>query len=146
MAHHLKLHQIRPGVVLRLGYRIIIDPTYRLYSYTVNLFIPLISKCAPPLAEGVVVANRGQAVAALWPTRRAGQLTFVALALRAITNIAKGSHMSNSQLWATQHDLALLLALAAAALRKGSLETLTAAGSTCVHGQMSQSFKSSCGG
>ena len=65
--------------------------------------------------------------AALWPTRRAGQLTFVALALRAITNIAKGSHMSNSQLWATQHDLALLLALAAAALRKGSLETLTAA-------------------
>ena len=66
-------------------------------------------------------------LAALWPTRRAGQLTFVALALRAITNIAKGSHMSNSQLWATQHDLALLLALAAAALRKGSLETLTAA-------------------
>ena len=50
-------------------------------------------------------------LAALWPTRRAGQLTFVALALRAITNIAKGSHMSNSQLWATQHDLALLLAL-----------------------------------
>ena len=66
-------------------------------------------------------------LAALWPTRRAGQLTFVALALRAITNIAKGSHMSNSQLWATQHDLALLLALAAAALRKGSLEKLTAA-------------------
>ena len=66
-------------------------------------------------------------LAALWPTRRAGQLTFVALALRAITNIAKGSHMSNSQLWATQHDVALLLALAAAALRKGSLETLTAA-------------------
>ena len=51
-------------------------------------------------------------VAGICPSRCAGAFPFVALLMRALTNIAKGSMMSNSQMWATQMDAALALALA----------------------------------
>ena len=50
-------------------------------------------------------------LAGVCPSRCAGALPFAALLLRALTNIAKGSMMSNSQMWATQMDAALALAL-----------------------------------
>ena len=49
-------------------------------------------------------------LAALMPTRSSGVIPICAMLMRAATNIPKGAHMSNSQIWATQHDLALLLA------------------------------------
>ena len=52
-------------------------------------------------------------VPARWP------VPFAAMAVRALTNLAKGSFMSNSQMWATQMDTAVLLALAACVCRRG---------------------------
>ena len=51
-------------------------------------------------------------VPARWP------VPFAAMAVRALTNLAKGSFMSNSQMWATQMDAAVLLALAACVCRR----------------------------
>lgn len=45
------------------------------------------------------------------PARWSGALPFAALFVRAATNMVKGSMMSNSQMWATQMDAALLLTL-----------------------------------
>ena len=51
------------------------------------------------------------ALAGLVPARWSGALPLVALVARAATNAAKGSMMSNSQMWATQMDAALVLSL-----------------------------------
>ena len=40
--------------------------------------------------------------AGVWPTFCAGALPVAAMVLRATTNLAKGSFMSNSQMWATR--------------------------------------------
>ena len=53
--------------------------------------------------------------AGLFPARLAGAAPFAALVTRALTNLLKGSMMSNSQLWATQMDAASIgLAMRAA--------------------------------
>ena len=51
--------------------------------------------------------------AGVLPSRWSGALPAAALTVRALTNLAKGAMMSNSQMWATQMDAALLVALAA---------------------------------
>ena len=55
-------------------------------------------------------------VAGLFPSR--WPLPFAAMATRALTNLAKGSFMSNSQMWATQMDAAVLFALGECVLRR----------------------------
>lgn len=49
--------------------------------------------------------------AGIAPSDCSGMLTVIALCSRAVTNFAKGSFMSNSQVWATQMDLALLFSI-----------------------------------
>lgn len=56
--------------------------------------------------------------AGIWPARCSGLLPFAAMLMRALTNLAKGSMMSNSQMWATQMDAALMIALVSCALRR----------------------------
>ena len=51
------------------------------------------------------------ALAGFMPSSYAGTLPFVAMLARALTNLAKGSMMSNSQMWATQMDFAVMIAL-----------------------------------
>ena len=67
--------------------------------------------------------------AGLWPAQCSGVVPFAALLVRAVTNIAKGSFMSNSQMWATQMDAAILVALAshAASVKKPLRTPLSAA-------------------
>ena len=78
------------------------------------LFLPLIV-----LAAGV------------FPSRCSGAIPFAAMLVRALTNIYKGAFMSNSQMWATQMDAALMLALAmqwftSARKKSGFVYSLTA--------------------
>ena len=63
------------------------------------------------LDKGALVLPALVLAAGIWPSHCSGGLTCMALALRALTNIAKGAFMSNSQMWATQMDAALLSAL-----------------------------------
>ena len=63
--------------------------------------------------------------AGLFPTRGAGALPFAAMLVRALTNLAKGSFMSNSQMWATQMDAAVLCALATCVWRRPASKRLT---------------------
>merc|ERR550514_1295378 len=56
--------------------------------------------------------------AGIWPARSGGMLPFLALLARALTNLAKGAMMSNSQMWATQMDTALLIAIAGCMRRR----------------------------
>ena len=46
--------------------------------------------------------------AGLFPARWFGALPFSAMLVRALTNIYKGAFMSNSQMWATQMEMAIL--------------------------------------
>ena len=56
-------------------------------------------------------------LAGCFPQRFSGVLPFAALLMRALTNLIKGSMMSNSQLWATQMDAAVLIAMTSCILR-----------------------------
>jgi hypothetical protein len=65
------------------------------------------------LDRGALVLPILICAAGMWPRRLAGALPFMAMLVRALTNLAKGSMMSNSQMWATQMDAAVMLALVA---------------------------------
>ena len=78
------------------------------------------------LDRGAVVLPLLVLAAAILPSRCSGAMPFIAMLVRALTNIAKGSMMSNSQMWATQMDAALLVAIAIhAASRKSRLAPLS---------------------
>ena len=51
-------------------------------------------------------------LAGVMPSSCSGVLPFAAMTVRAATNLMKGSMMSNSQMWATQMDAAIMIAMA----------------------------------
>jgi hypothetical protein len=69
------------------------------------------------LDKGALVLPLLILLAGCFPQRFSGVLPFAALLMRALTNLIKGSLMSNSQLWATQMDAAVLIAMTSCILR-----------------------------